>query len=140
MTYPPQEPGNQPSNEPPSGGGQSQPGSPQQPGHGATQGPGAPQQPGYGPPQPGYGAPQPGYGGAQQPKRRTGLIVGIVVGIVAVLAIAGVLAFVLTGSESASPRAVGDTFMTAVKDQNVDRARGVSCKDQADKLTGVRTG
>jgi len=54
--------------------------------------------------------------------------VGIVVGIVAVLAIAGVLAFVLTGSESASPRAVGDTFMTAVKDQNVDRARGVSCK------------
>jgi len=126
MTYPPQEPGNQPSSEPPSGGGQSQPGSPQQPG--------------YGPPPPGYGAPQQGYGTARQPKRRTGLIVGIVVGVVAALAIAGVLAFVLTGSESASPRAVGDTFMSAVKDQNVDRARNVSCKDGADKLTGVNDG
>ncbi|MDJ0340129.1 hypothetical protein QMK19_05955 [Streptomyces sp. H10-C2] len=83
---------------------------PQQPGYGGQPGYGQqpPQQPGYGQQQPGYGfpqqqAPQQGvpYGQPQQPgftgypppppKKNTGKIIGIVVGVLAVLVVGGVV-------------------------------------------------
>lgn len=77
-------------------GGQQPP--PQQPGYGQPQQPayGQPQQPGYGQPgsqpqfgAPGYGAPGQQYPGGPPPKKsRTGLIVGIVIGV---LVLAGII-------------------------------------------------
>jgi Domain of unknown function (DUF4878) len=72
---------------------------------------------------------------AEQPKKRTGLIVGISVAVVAVLVLGGILIFALTGSSSSSPREVADTFMSAIKDQDATKARSVACAAKVDQLT-----
>ncbi|WP_067691314.1 hypothetical protein [Nocardia jejuensis] len=97
--------------------GQPQPGQQnwgQQPGYAAQQ-PGYPQQPGYG--QPGYGQ-QPGYPQQQgfppppPPKSNTGLIVGIVLGVVAVLAVAIGAIVIVTGGDDSSQAATSTTTTT----------------------------
>ena len=82
MTYPPQQPGFDPNQQP--GYGQQPP----QPGYGQQPPGGMP--PGYGQ-QPAYGAPQP-----QKPK--TGLILGIVGGVVALGAVIGLVIWQMGGS------------------------------------------
>lgn len=72
---------------------------------------------------------------AEQPKKRTGLIVGISVAVVAVLVLGGILIFALTGSSGSSPREVADTFMSAIKDQDATKARSVACAAKVDQLT-----
>lgn len=70
------------------------------------------QQPGYGQPQPAFG--QPGYGQPppQPPRSNTGLIVGIVVGVVAVLAVAIGAIVVVTNSGDSDDQAVATSTTT----------------------------
>ncbi|MGZ6833604.1 MAG: Rv0361 family membrane protein [Mycobacteriaceae bacterium] len=70
----------------------------------------------------------------EQPKKRTRLIVGISVAVVAVLVLGGILIFALSGSSS-SPREVADTFMSAIKDQDATKAKSVACAAKVDQLT-----
>lgn len=74
------------------------------------------------------------------PKKPTGLIVGAVAAVVAVLVIAGVVVAVFVGSAGStdSPRAAADTFMSGIQSQNVDQVRSVTCTTNADKLTGTK--
>lgn len=71
----------------------------QQPGYGGPQ-------PGYGPPQQGYGGPQPGYGGGFAPmpprprRSNTGCIVGVVIAVVALIAIGAGVALYFIGKSS----------------------------------------
>ncbi|HEX7305220.1 hypothetical protein [Lentzea sp.] len=119
MTYPPQQPGpyghQQPGHgqQPPPGYGQPQPGYGQQPppppGYGQQQGYGpGPGQPGpYGQPQPGqpgpYGQQQPGfgggYGGPPPKKSKTGLVVGVVLGVLVLVGGGVTAAVLLTGDD-----------------------------------------
>ncbi|MGH3746535.1 MAG: hypothetical protein ACRDT8_03960 [Micromonosporaceae bacterium] len=96
------------------------------------------QQPGgYGQPAGGYGGPGYGQPGGMLPmgfppaapkKSSTGLILGIVGGVVA-LALLGVVAFIFLGG-SGSPTAVVESYLVAVKDQDVDAAKDYVCSDQ----------
>lgn len=101
-----------------SGQGMPQNGMAGMPGQGMPQN-GMPGQPPYGMPgQPGFGAP------AQQPKKKTGLIIGILA--VAVIAVAAVLFFILKGGAGAkggvdSAEAVAKQFIEAMDEQDVDK-------------------
>src|SRR5206468_2859022 len=89
------------------------------------------QQPGYGQ-QPPYGTP-PGYGQspyASQPARksRVGLSIGLIAGVVALVAGLGVF-LSLKGD---SPSSVAETWLTAVRDNDATTAKKVTCaKEQS---------
>lgn len=73
---------------------------------------------------------------APPPKKRTGLIVGLVAAVVVVLVVVGIVVAVMVGSgSSSSPRAVSDTFMSALGAQDVAKAQSVACAAESKKIT-----
>lgn len=73
-------------------------------------------------------------------KKRTGLIIGVVAAVAVLLVGAGVMIAVLMNSVPDTARSAGDTFMSALKDQNMNAIRSVSCKEKLDKLSGTGNG
>lgn len=110
--------------QPPPGYGQ-QGGFGQQPGYGTPPGgfPGSGQHQGFG--QQGYGGlgQQPGMPGPQK-KKKTGLIVGLAGGGVALIAIVLVLVFTLGGN---SPDTVADDAVAAINNKDASKAQGITC-------------
>ena len=103
-----------------------------QPGYGMPQQPGA--QPGYGMPQqpgvqPGYGMPQQPAGGNQPPKKKkTGLIVGLII-LAVVLIGGGIFAFMKFGKKDGSKGSSKDA--EAAKQTVVDFCEGMKNRDMA---------
>ena len=82
-------------------------------------------QPGYGAPQAGYGPPQGGYG-TPPAKKKTGLILGIVGGVVVLGVIVTVLLLVLGGGNGPSsddPAETVQSFLDAGKDRDCDAVK-----------------
>jgi hypothetical protein len=130
--------------------GQPPAGQPGQPGHYGPPAPGQPDPGHYGPPaQQPFGAPPPGnpYGGAEFPapnpygaippppaKKKTGRIVGIIVGavvVVLVLCVGGIIAVNYIGKNNASNAKVGDCLegdsMKSTTAQRVNHVKIVDC-------------
>lgn len=82
------------------------------------------------------------YGAYPPAKKKTGLIIGIVVGVLVLLLLVGSVAFLLlgkdTGSDSpdkASKQAV-ENYVNALKNKDVDKAVSYTCKKYGDRLKG----
>lgn len=92
--------------------------------------------PGQMPPTPGYpqgvGGPPPGYGAAPPPKKkRTGLIIGLAVGIPLVLIALIVGAVLLLVSSATGPADATNAFLAALKNGDSAALKAVSCQDLA---------
>jgi hypothetical protein len=70
------------------------------------------------------------------PKKRLGLIIGIIAAVVLVLiAIAGVVVYnVYTGLGSDTPRSAANEWFTALKRQDIDRVRALTCAQFRDDI------
>lgn len=91
--------------------------------------PGPGQMPPAGYPQ-GVGGPPPGYGAAPPPKKkRTGLIIGLAVGIPLVLIALVVGAILLLVSAASGPADATNAFLKALKDHDTAGLKAVSCQD-----------
>lgn len=156
-TPPPEHPTGQPGNDPaeattrrltpPPGGGQSgggQYGGGQYGGGQYGPPPGQPAGPQYPPPPAGYpsvGAPPAGFGGgpypppAPAPRRRTGLIVGIVVGVVVLLGGLGLVAVLLFGTRSVSKSEL-EGHLTGLRSVLAEPPQSASCPGDLEFETG----
>ncbi|MEU6641642.1 hypothetical protein ABZ863_03745 [Saccharomonospora sp. NPDC046836] len=139
MTYPPQP--TQGAGQPGPYGQQGQWGTPPQTGHypgsgpapqyGGYPGPGGTQQFGQ-PGQPGpYGQQPVGFPGARPPKKKTGLIVGLSIGAVAVIGGVVALILILSGGDSdgdvAQLEELGEKAVQVLQNKDVDLAVEISC-------------
>lgn len=93
------------------------------------------------PGQPGqFGQPYPpaGFGAPAQPKKKTGLIVGLVAGLV-VLVGGGIALFLLLGNGGGSDEdqvnELADDLVTATNEQDTDLAMSIMCEGMADQVT-----
>lgn len=135
MNYP-QQPGQwgqQPYGQQP--GGQYPPSGPQ-PGQqpGGHYPPGGPQfQQGMGQQPPGWGQPPMGYGPQQQPKKKTGLIIGAVAG--AVVLIGGIVGGIFLFSGGPSAQDVAEDFVAKANAQDFEAANELFCEKEKETNT-----